>query len=248
MLPMTEKNQRILGTAAVTRDLWLHRQQPNTRPSLRRGMTRLRGPCSAALFFPLWINKKYINIIKYPNCREEQEQREKSRPKTAPAPVQEKKIPMDPMRALACLEFVSARGLETSDTGPKILANHVLAQQSISSMYLRIKLFSVWDEDDKTWEETCRATGRHGEEEKSKTTAGWHTRRVFQGVDMNACCFDLTFYLSARFGMTTVRLTRRTNFSGRRMLRSTLATFLLQHTWVKRRWRGRNRKILHYTR
>ena len=32
---------------------------------------------------------------------------------------------MDPMRALASLEFVSARGLETSDTGPKILANHV---------------------------------------------------------------------------------------------------------------------------
>lgn len=32
---------------------------------------------------------------------------------------------MDPMRALACLEFVSARGLETSDTGPKILANQV---------------------------------------------------------------------------------------------------------------------------
>ena len=29
------------------------------------------------------------------------------------------------MRALASLEFVSARGLETSDTGPKILANHV---------------------------------------------------------------------------------------------------------------------------
>ena len=66
----------------------------------------------------------YIHQCKYPDCREEQ--REKSRPKTAPAPVQEKKIPMDPMRALACLEFVSARGLETSDTGPKILANHVL--------------------------------------------------------------------------------------------------------------------------
>ena len=48
----------------------------------------------------------------------------KARPKTAPAPA-EKKIPMDPMRALASLEFVSARGLETSDTGPKILANHV---------------------------------------------------------------------------------------------------------------------------
>ena len=49
-----------------------------------------------------------------------------ARPKTAPAPQsQEKKIPMDPMRALACLEFVSARGLETADTGPKILANHV---------------------------------------------------------------------------------------------------------------------------
>ena len=34
----------------------------------------------------------------------------KARPKTAPAPA-EKKIPMDPMRALASLEFVSARGL-----------------------------------------------------------------------------------------------------------------------------------------
>ena len=74
----------------------------------------------------------YIHQCKYPDCREEQ--REKSRPKTAPAPVQEKKIPMDPMRALACLEFVSARGLETSDTGPKILANHVLlsTQSNIS--------------------------------------------------------------------------------------------------------------------
>ena len=49
----------------------------------------------------------------------------KARPKTAPAPALEKKIPMDPMRALASLEFVSARGLETADTGPKILANHV---------------------------------------------------------------------------------------------------------------------------
>ena len=47
----------------------------------------------------------------------------KARPKTAPAPALEKKIPMDPMRALASLEFVSARGLETADTGPKILAN-----------------------------------------------------------------------------------------------------------------------------
>ena len=79
---------------------------------------------------------KYLQIIydvlyppvqcKYPDCREAQEHREKSRPKTAPAPVQEKKIPMDPMRALASLEFVSARGLETSDTGPRILANHVI--------------------------------------------------------------------------------------------------------------------------
>ena len=49
----------------------------------------------------------------------------KARPKTAPAPALEKKIPMDPMRALASLEFVSARGLETADTAPKILANHV---------------------------------------------------------------------------------------------------------------------------
>ena len=36
---------------------------------------------------------------------------------------------MDPMRALASLEFVSARGLETADTGPKILANHVSGLQ-----------------------------------------------------------------------------------------------------------------------
>ena len=95
----------------------------------------------------------YIHQCKYPDCREEQ--REKSRPKTAPAPVQEKKIPMDPMRALACLEFVSARGLETSDTGPKILANHVLrcTQQSISNIYTILRtelLFLVWDENDKT--------------------------------------------------------------------------------------------------
>ena len=33
---------------------------------------------------------------------------------------------MDPMRALASLEFVSARGLDTSDQGPAILANQVM--------------------------------------------------------------------------------------------------------------------------
>ena len=32
---------------------------------------------------------------------------------------------MDPMRALASLEFVSARGLDTADQGPAILANQV---------------------------------------------------------------------------------------------------------------------------
>ena len=92
----------------------------------------------------------YIHQCKYPDCREEQ--REKSRPKTAPAPVQEKKIPMDPMRALACLEFVSARGLETSDTGPKILANHVLrcTQSNIYTILIKELLFLVWDENDKT--------------------------------------------------------------------------------------------------
>ena len=36
---------------------------------------------------------------------------------------------MDPMRALASLEFVSARGLDTSDQGPTILANQVMPQQ-----------------------------------------------------------------------------------------------------------------------
>ena len=36
---------------------------------------------------------------------------------------------MDPMRALASLEFVSARGLDTSDQGPTILANQVNAQK-----------------------------------------------------------------------------------------------------------------------
>ena len=34
-------------------------------------------------------------------------------------------IPMDPMRALASLELVTARGLETPDQGPKILADSV---------------------------------------------------------------------------------------------------------------------------
>ena len=34
-------------------------------------------------------------------------------------------IVMDPMRALASLEFVSARGLDTADQGPSILANQV---------------------------------------------------------------------------------------------------------------------------
>ena len=95
----------------------------------------------------------YIHQCKYPDCREAQEHREKSRPKTAPAPVQEKKIPMDPMRALACLEFVSARGLETSDTGPKILANHVLhcTQSNIYTILsTELLLFLVWDENDKT--------------------------------------------------------------------------------------------------
>ena len=70
-----------------------------------------------------------VNSLKEPKNDEEdqkEEKRPKPRPKTAPAPQsQEKKIPMDPMRALACLEFVSARGLETADTGPKILANQV---------------------------------------------------------------------------------------------------------------------------
>ena len=33
---------------------------------------------------------------------------------------------MDPMRALASLEFVSARGLDTADQGPSILANQVM--------------------------------------------------------------------------------------------------------------------------
>ena len=33
---------------------------------------------------------------------------------------------MDPMRALASLEFVSARGLDTADQGPSILANQVI--------------------------------------------------------------------------------------------------------------------------
>ena len=35
---------------------------------------------------------------------------------------------MDPMRALASLEFVSARGLDTADQGPSILANQVDAR------------------------------------------------------------------------------------------------------------------------
>ena len=118
-------------------------------------------------------------------------------------------------------------------------------QQSISNIYTILRtelLFLVWDENDKTWEEASRAAIRNGEEEESKASAGWHTGRVFQGVDANCLTFnEITFYLSARFGMTTARLTRPTNFSGRRMLTSTRATFLLQHTWVKRRWRGRNR-------
>ena len=37
-------------------------------------------------------------------------------------------IVMDPMRALASLEFVSARGLDTADQGPSILANQVDAR------------------------------------------------------------------------------------------------------------------------
>ena len=32
-------------------------------------------------------------------------------------------IQMDPMRALASLEFISARGLDTAEQGPTILAN-----------------------------------------------------------------------------------------------------------------------------
>ena len=72
----------------------------------------------------------------------------KPRPKTAPAPaMQEKKIPMDPMRALASLEFVSARGLETSDTGPKILANHASFITSLLFDHYYI-LLTVWNEND----------------------------------------------------------------------------------------------------
>ena len=73
---------------------------------------------------------------------ESEKGKKKKRPKTAPPPDKKVRqfnsvilfiftisnliqIPMDPMRALASLEFVSARGLETSDYGPKILANQV---------------------------------------------------------------------------------------------------------------------------
>ena len=41
-------------------------------------------------------------------------------------------IVMDPMRALASLEFVSARGLDTADQGPTILANQVIFVMMIS--------------------------------------------------------------------------------------------------------------------
>ena len=49
---------------------------------------------------------------------------------------------MDPMRALASLEFVSARGLETSDHGPKILANQV-GKQSNKVYYVIDKLIEL---------------------------------------------------------------------------------------------------------
>ena len=58
---------------------------------------------------------------------------------------------MDPMRALASLEFVSARGLETSDTGPKILAKHVDILLTLSFQTFSLPL--VWNENDEAGKE-----------------------------------------------------------------------------------------------
>ena len=84
---------------------------------------------------------------------------------------------MDPMRALASLEFVSARGLETSDTGPKILANQV----NIFLFILKV-LFKkiVWDENGEIAKEKNRASDPDGQETKSQTSSGRCPRGVFQ--------------------------------------------------------------------
>ena len=81
------------------------------------------------------------------------------------------------MRALASLEFVSARGLETSDTGPKILANQV----NIFLFILKV-LFKkiVWDENGEIAKEKNRASDPDGQETKSQTSSGRCPRGVFQ--------------------------------------------------------------------
>ena len=81
------------------------------------------------------------------------------------------------MRALASLEFVSARGLETSDTGPKILATQV----NIFLFILKV-LFKkiVWDENGEIAKEKNRASDPDGQETKSQTSSGRCPRGVFQ--------------------------------------------------------------------
>ena len=59
---------------------------------------------------------------------------------------------MDPMRALASLEFVSARGLDTSDQGPTILANQVFC----ADFLMIILIISVWEADDEAGQEEKR--------------------------------------------------------------------------------------------
>ena len=84
---------------------------------------------------------------------------------------------MDPMRALASLEFVSARGLETSDTGPKILANQVKIFFGIVKVLFK-KI--VWDENGEIAKEKNRASDPDGQETKSQTSSGRCPRGVFQ--------------------------------------------------------------------
>ena len=53
---------------------------------------------------------------------------------------------MDPMRALASLEFVSARGLDTADQGPSILANQVMMIIAMMMMIMWLIMMIDYDQ------------------------------------------------------------------------------------------------------
>ena len=51
---------------------------------------------------------------------------------------------MDPMRAMASLELMSTRGLETSDQGPRMLSDSVSCHLSKKSLMISSASIAVW--------------------------------------------------------------------------------------------------------